>query len=193
MKKMSTLEIIFCYKLLEGHTQGIAWNKAREQVGLKPTTTDSAYSCGARAANKQQCKRFTKRLLELKHGKPDEVAAQARMVIEELDMICQIDPRDFFDETLDDGGKIKSLKLNSLASIEKKSRAIQSVKITERKLLDDVVDVTTEIRFHDKMKALDLLGKHHKLYSDMVIHGGAVAAGIQIYLPDNGKNKPVSE
>ena len=192
MRKLTPTEIIFCYKLLDGVTQGIAWNQARAQLGAKPVSTDSAYSEGARAANKIQCKRFMKRLLELKHGKPEEVAAQARMVVEELDLVCQIDPRDYFEETLDDKGKVKSLKLNSLASVGKKSRAIQSVKITERKLFDDVVDVTTEIRFHDKMKALELLGKHHKLYSDMVIHGGAVATGVQIVLPDNGKNKPVN-
>lgn len=67
--------------------------------------------------------------------------------------------------------KIKSLGLGKM---------IRSIKQTRAGAI--------QIEWHDPQKALELLGRHHKLFTDQVEHSGSIAqTSVRIFMPDNAR------
>jgi hypothetical protein len=190
--KMSVIEVLYCHELIKAIPETTAWQNALKTSGRPKLPIKSAYSCAARASQKPAVKAYLKKLLDAKHGSAEKVCAQAKMVIDELDMICQVDPRDYFEEVQKEND-VTVLRMKSLMKIGKPARAIEAIEITDKKIGEMILETNTKIKFHSKLKALELLGKHHKLYTDLVQHSGNVGQGPQIYLPDNGKNKSVGD
>lgn len=94
------------------------------------------------------------------------IGITADEVIRELALIGMADMKDFVE--IDEGGAIRAYPLTNLA--EGKSRIISSVK--EKRTIrttkgtesnpdgDQILDSTYEFKLHDKVKSLELLGRH---------------------------------
>jgi phage terminase small subunit len=88
------------------------------------------------------------------------IGITADEVIRELALIGMVDMADFVE--IDEGGAVRAYPLNTLAA--GKSRIIKKVK--EKRVIkstaegDQVLDSTYEFELYDKVKSLELLGKH---------------------------------
>lgn len=65
-------------------------------------------------------------------------------------------------------------------------RAIKSLKVTRRELLDGVDEVRTEVQFWDKLGALDQMAKHLNLYKSAEESGGEGVTKVVIELQGQG-------
>ena len=89
----------------------------------------------------------------------------AERTLRELAKVAFYDPREMYDA----GGRplpvgeLDDMNAAALAGIE-----------TAVKEEDGVVTVTHKYRMTDRVKALELLGRYHKLFTDKVEHGGSV-------------------
>lgn len=192
VRSMVVLDVLFCHELIKGATEGFALQIAREHLGKSRLTKNSAYTCASKIIKKPAVKAYLKKLMKQTHGSDQRICTQAKRVIEELDILSFSDPNDYWEEVKGDDGNIE-LKMKPLGKMGKAARAIESIKITSDKIGKMVIKTKTEVKFHSKIEALKKLGEHHKLYTQMVQHSGVVGHGPQIYLPDNGKSKPVGE
>lgn len=102
-------------------------------------------------------------------------------VLRELLRLAMVDVTEAFD----DAGKLRPLKdmpadlRRAIASIEVESQASGELRELDdgAQVQGDAVTVT-KLRFWDKVKGLELLGKHLKLFTDRVEHSGAVSIGL---------------
>jgi phage terminase small subunit len=191
-RPITVIDSLFCHELIKGASETDALKEARKILGKQPLSSKSANSCAAAIMAKPAVRAYIKKLMKQTHGTDQKICDQAKRVIEELDVLSFSDPNDYWEEIKDDNGNV-GLKMKPLKKMGKAARAIESIKITSDKIGEMVTRNRVEVKFHSKTKSLELLGKHHKLYSDLVVHSGSISQGPQIYLPENGKNKPVGE
>lgn len=103
----------------------------------------------------------------------NEVAMQADEVLRHLAEIGRAD----LDDVTDDNGNLDFKKARESGS-SRLIRRIKSRAITTEN--SDVVE--TEVEMHDRLKALELLGKHHKLFVERHELTGADGGAIPILI-----------
>ena len=118
------------------------------------------------------------------HGSEEEVAAQARKVIDELAILSFADPRDYFTQE-----KNGTVKLKDLKDLGPAARAISSIEVESDTVGEVVIRTRSKYRFHSKTESLKLLGQHHKLYTELVAQFPPTRP--EVYLRDNGMDRPV--
>jgi phage terminase small subunit len=121
-----------------------------------------------------------KRILDLRDAQATRTEITADRIVEELGRIAFIDIADFLEW---DG---KRFKIKALADLTKEQRAA----IAEFNEKLTAAGITHGIKFHDKLEALQLLGKRFGLFKDQLEVSGKDGApvAVQIYLPDNGRS-----
>lgn len=114
---------------------------------------------------------ITDRIQELKKARSSRTEVTADHVINSLARIANIDPRRMYDE--------------------------HGVMIHPAELPDDVAmavagfehgDKGIKIKLNDRIKALELLGRHLALFTDKVESSVRLGGNVTIYLPDNGRD-----
>lgn len=117
---------------------------------------------------------------DLNKDRQESTGVSARMVIEELAKIAFSDIRDVL--TVDNG-------LRDISKLdEKTAKAISSIKITEDKSMGEVIGETKEVKFWDKLRALDSLGKHFGIFERD--NSQKKTDNVTIFeLPNNGRDK----
>lgn len=128
--------------------------KAAQRAGFG-STEKSCCVTGLRLLGKASIRRairksFKKRL--------ERIRMTSDQVLKELAIIGLSDVQDY--EVNDKTGRLVTLKGKS------SSRAIQSVKIKKTMVGDGVMEVTTEYKLWDKMKALEMMMKHMGMVDD---------------------------
>lgn len=104
------------------------------------------------------------------------------MVIKELASIAFSDLADYI-EIVEDTGAIRAKSFNEMA--EGKSRALQSIK-EDRVIKEDAkgeqITVYDKINFklYDKVRALELLGKHLGMFVEKIEHSGSIKTTLSI-------------
>jgi hypothetical protein len=114
----------------------------------------------------------------------DGLSKQAKQVVDELALLSFSDPANYVDAL-----KLPSEVCTSIKEMGPERRAISEIRITTRKMGSEdspIFQQECEFKFHSKVTALTLLGKHHKLYVDLMQHKlDPTSPGIY-ELPDNG-------
>ena len=125
----------------------------------------AAYSQASRMLKNVKVQEFIARLSE---GKAKKAKLNADDVLLELKKLALADLRVLFDEK----GKLKDTK----DWPDDISMAVSSVKIKEsiHPVTRKVTGHTKELKLWDKTKALELIGRHLKLYTDKVEQSGSV-------------------
>jgi phage terminase small subunit len=108
------------------------------------------------------------RVLELKEKQAKRLEISADTILRELLALATADVTD----ALDDAGNVKPIK-----ELPKElRRALSSIDVSEVYVGEGeekhVAGLRSRYRFHDKNKALELLGKHLKLFADRIEHSG---------------------
>jgi phage terminase small subunit len=103
---------------------------------------------------------------EALRGRAVRVEVRQDDVLRELLNLALVDIGDAFDGE----GRLKDLS----AMPPGVRRAISSIEVEEHADEDGILVVTRKLRFWDKPKSLELLGKHLKLFTDRVEHSGAL-------------------
>jgi len=64
--------------------------------------------------------------------------------------------------------------LSTVADLKDKDNAhiVKKVRTTARQLKDGTIKVRTEVELYDALRALELIGKHHKLFTDRTEYSG---------------------
>lgn len=167
-------ERIFCYNFL---ITGSQRESARVAWGCKTDTLADLF--GHRAMKKHRVIEYLAGLRESSQGSPQEVCQQAKDTIKELALICFSDPKNYVDAL----GLPDQIK-EKIKAMGPESRAISEIEVEETGT--EVKTTKVKFKFHSKMAALNLLGKHHKLYTDLLEHTGNIVAPVIYQLPDNG-------
>lgn len=106
-----------------------------------------------------------KRIQELSSGAVKKHEITVDMIIKELAAIAFLDVSSFYTATGD---------LKAIHDIDETARkAIASVSARVVKEGEDFVDIKT-IKANDKLKALELLGRYHKMFTDKIEHSGDI-------------------
>ena len=123
---------------------------------------------------------------ELMEARSKRTKIGADRILKELFHIATVD----ISAAYDDNGHLLPVKKIPRAI----RRAIAAIKVFDEfeGFGRDRVKVgeVREVKFNDKIRALELLGKHLKLFTDKVEHSGADGAPmVLITLPDNGRDQ----
>lgn len=112
------------------------------------------------------------------------LSEQAKKVLDELALLSFSDPANYVDAL-----QLPADVCEAIKAMGPERRAISEIEITKRSFGSEdnpVFQVDTKFKFHSKTQALTLLGKHHKLYVDIMQHrNGPTCPGVY-ELPDNG-------
>jgi phage terminase small subunit len=138
----------------------------------------SAASTGSELMGRVQVQ---ERIQKLKDERAKRTAITADRVINELATIGFAKVKDYLTW---DGKKLTIKKFEDLTPEQ------QSV-ISEMSESVNVAGINHKIKFHDKLRALELIGKHLGLFKDQIEVSGKDGAPVpvQIYLPDNGRGR----
>lgn len=112
------------------------------------------------------------------------LSEQAKKVIDELALLSFSDPANYVDAL-----QLPSEVCTAIKEMGPERRAISEIEITTRRMGSEespIIQQESKFKFHSKVTALTLLGKHHKLYVDLMQHKlDPTSPGIY-ELPDNG-------
>lgn len=112
------------------------------------------------------------------------LSEQAKKVLDELALLSFSDPANYVDAL-----QLPADVCEAIKAMGPERRAISEIEITKRSFGSEenpVFQIDTKFKFHSKTQALTLLGKHHKLYVDIMQHrSGPNCPGVY-ELPDNG-------
>lgn len=141
----------------------------------------SARSAGSSASELLDREQVQERIQKLKNERSQRTNITADAVINELAQIGFAKVKDYLEW---DGKKLKIKKFEDLTHEQ------QSV-ISEMTESVNVAGINHKIKFHDKLRALELIGKHLGLFKDQIEVSGKDGAPVpvQIYLPDNGRGR----
>lgn len=160
MSKLTPKQEQFCKEYLIDLNQ----TKAAERAGYSAKT---AQEISAVLMKKPHVK---KRIQELMDKRVAKVEKKSHDVIQELVYIGHSDIRELFD----DAGCVRPVK----EWPEHIARAVASIEVFEEYQGSgserQYIGQTKKVKFWDKPKALELKGKHEKLFTDKVEHSGAV-------------------
>ena len=114
-------------------------------------------------------------------------------VLEELAIIAFSDIKNYLDIDQDTGG-IRAKSFDDATMPDKASRALEMVREDrmireDSKGNDSIINSKVTFKMHDKMKALELLGKHLGMFKDRVEHSGSVGGILTFMFGENGNGK----
>jgi hydrogenase maturation factor HypE len=112
------------------------------------------------------------------------LSEQARKVIDELSLLSFSDPANYVDAL-----QLPKEVCESIKDMGPERRAISEIEITTRRMGSEespIIQQETKFKFHSKVTALTLLGKHHKLYVELIKHQVEKNCPDVYELPDNG-------
>ena len=179
--EMNPRTILFCHRYVLCNNETQAASEAYPKL-----TRESAANKGYTLLKNPAVKKYIAKLQEEIHGSKEQVTDKAKQVLDELDLVGFSDIRVFFPEGTEER------KFLDRAGIS--ARAVESIEITENRYgvgPDVRVEKNTKFKLHNKMKALELRGKNLKLYTDLI--QGVVITKPEVYVPDNGRNRPANE
>lgn len=134
---------------------------------------DTAYSQGHRLLKHAEVRAA---IDEGRQAALQAAGAEAIAVIRELVSIANSD----VSELLDGSGRLRKLSdlppnvRRAIASFEVEQEAVGAARVTDDGMeLDPQTVTTTRVKFWDKTKALELLGKHLKMFTDKAELAGA--------------------
>jgi phage terminase small subunit len=119
-------------------------------------------------------------------------------VLEELAIIAFSDIKNYLDVDQDTGA-IRAKSFDDATMPENASRAVQSM--TETRVIKEVkgtkdaadtemiLSANATFKMHDKLKALELLGKHLGMFKERVEHSGSVGGILTFMFGENGNGK----
>jgi len=157
-KKLSTQRICFCEEFIVDFNMTAAAKRAKY-------SEKTAYSIGSRLLKNVEVQNYIKELLE-KRSKRTEITAD--WVLTELYNHAIADLADYF-TICEDTGAIQAKSFDAMP--EGKSHLLKSIK-EDRAIKEDAqgdkVTVYDKIQFslHDKLKALELIGRHLGMFTD---------------------------
>lgn len=154
-------------------------------VDLNATQAAIRAGYSARTANREGTRLLSKvdiqtEVSRLKLKRSEATDIDARWVIDRLSKIADFDMRKMFD------GDGNVLPINQID--DDTAYALASVDIGELTSGDDFLTQTKKFKAADKIKALELLGKHLAMFTDRVEQTGNTG-NVVIYIPDNGRDK----
>lgn len=94
----------------------------------------------------------------------EECLISVKEIVEELKRVGMLDVTRAFD------GKGKLLPIAEIP--EDTRRAMAGFEVEDIVVLSEKIGTTKKVRFHDKVRALELLGKYKKMFTDIVQHEG---------------------
>ena len=129
-------------------------------------------------------------LREAIEAKMQERAEKTEITVDEIEAELSIIGKHNIEDYVDIGpdGEIKIKPFPEMP--KDASRAIAKIKEVKRVIGKGVMEIRTELTFHDKVRALELLGKRRGMFRDSIeITGGPVTAvQIVITMPDNNRD-----
>lgn len=115
----------------------------------------------------------------------ERVQITADDVLRELLLIAKMDPSKAYDLN----GRL--LPIHEMP--EEARRCISAIDIYKDFTEGVEIGETQKVRFWDKPKALEMLGRHLKLFVDKIEHSGISLPQVVISLPDNGRSIQIQE
>jgi hypothetical protein len=158
--------------------------KASKLANPRLVNKQSIENYGQRLLKKPNVQSLISNLIAQIHGTKEELCEKAKQILGELDVVGFLDLRNVFSKDTEEG--------KMLHSMGDAAKAVSRIKITENKIGGNVIGVTRELWMHNKLEALNLYGKHYKLYTEVMHHEGEIKSPNQYSLPDNGMSKPVN-
>lgn len=133
--------------------------KAAERCGYRGKTSEVLRNCAIRLLRKESVQ---KKLQELVQAQKDKLTIDAEMVIRELHHIATVDVQDAFnsDGTLKPVNEMPEYIRRSISAIEVEELFSG---VGENKTW---IGYTKRVKFWEKTKSLEMLGKHLKLWID---------------------------
>lgn len=101
-----------------------------------------------------------KKIQEAMNQRSQETEITAKRVLQEIAKMAFLD----IGEAYDDKGKLLSPK----DMPENIRRAVAGIEVNEISVGDVVIGETKKVKFHDKSKGLEMLGRHLKLFTDVL-------------------------
>lgn len=180
--KLTEKDKLFCHLVVAGKTPPDA---AREAYKIQKRCT--LYQTQYRKMRKAEMIEYMRELeAKIHDGGADEVAEEIKGILKELAIGCFYDPTDFY--TFDKDGRVMAVDLKTLPVEVRK--AVDGIEFDESYVAGILCGRKLKLRFRNKEKNLELLGKHHKLYTDLI--QGTVVTKPEVYVPDNGRDKPAN-
>lgn len=140
-----------------------------EEYIIDLNATQAAIRAGmTNAGSLIQLPQVRKRIQQLMDKRSKRTAITADKVLEELARVAFVDIREYYD----DEGNLLPIK-------ELSKDAAAALSGAKSKRAGEVFE-TVEIKMNDKLRGLEMLGKHLKLFSDRVEHTGADGGPIEV-------------
>lgn len=131
----------------------------------------------------------------------DEVLGNAKAdiadIIKELKLIAFSDISDVMDwgivpleVTSADGTQTYTREKQMIKIKEKEEMGIKTKLISEMSETESMAGTTRKLKMYDKLRAIELLGKYYKMFTDKVEHtnpDGNLKPQVFVYLPKNGR------
>ena len=121
-----------------------------------------------------------KRLAQLVNTIFADEEAAVKDIVRKLIIMADYDPAEMYDQN----GNLKSIH----DIPEKIRRNIQSIKTNRTEISEAVFTEVAEIKTPDRLKAVELLGRYLKMFTDIVEHKGNVTLEIRLASQDDGGN-----
>jgi phage terminase small subunit len=158
-EELTEQQKMFCYEYIKDWNAG---NAAR-RVGYADNSADQQAS---RMLKKDKIKKFIDGIIKETLG--DEIESTKLKVIRELQSIAFADITkdvNLVKHTREDGSEYLTVEFNETKDSENK-KAIASIKATSNGGI--------EVKYHDKARALELLGRSVTLFVDKIEHSGGM-------------------
>jgi phage terminase small subunit len=155
---------IFCYEYIKD------WNATNAALRAGYAET-SAHSQACRMLKKDKVKKFIDDLIRSTIG--NEIESTKLRVLRELKAIAFADITkdvNLVKYTREDGTEYMKVEFNETKDSDNK-KAIQSIRATSSGGI--------EVKYHDKSKALEMLGRSVALFTDKVEHSGGVNISVE--------------
>lgn len=156
---LTAKEKLFCYAYLANKYNATA---AAQAAGYSEDNPDSAKVTGSRLLTRANVKAA---IAALTNKRLAELEMDGEAVIKELAMLARSDIKDFISWSKDGGVTMRSPE--ELGPLSRCIREISIDELTEKRD-GEVVPIGNriQIKLYDKLRPLELLGKHAKLFSD---------------------------